>query len=168
MVASPSSDRLRLHRRLPTQLTIQACLVDEALNVLDALVAIAVEHSPRQVRIAVRVIELSDALLRRPARTKRGHEPRDLVAVHAITPRIGAAALGVAHAAPGHDGPHYIADLPHAQVVLIPPDVERLIVDDFARCLEHGEKRACDVFRVHQRTPRRAVTLDERPARGVW
>jgi hypothetical protein len=52
-----------------------------------------------------------------------------------------------------------LGDVPDLHVVLGPADVERLVVDQLARCLEHGEERPADVLDVHQRPPGSAVAL---------
>ena len=61
----------------------------------------------------------------------------------------------------------HLGDVADLDVVLVPTDVEGLVVHHLARCLEHGEERAADVLDVHERPPRRAVALPGGPRRCV-
>ena len=67
---------------------------------------------------------------------------------------------------PGHL-PDDLGQLANAVVLLGLTDVERLIVDRFARCFQGSEECARDVFDVNGGRPRRAVALDQDATGGL-
>src|SRR5262249_60548468 len=109
----------------------------------------------------IRPVQLAYAVADRPPRTERRHGARQLVAVHAVAARIGAAARRVGDPAARNDLLHHVGDLADLVVLAALADVEGAVVDRVARRLEDGEKRARDVLDVDERPPWRAVALHQ-------
>ena len=99
-----------------------------------------------------------------PSRTlqrsfRSGNVSFELGEVHTVVTQVRPGAVGERHRRPGHGLADHLGDVADLHVVLVPPDVERLVVDELARGLEHGQERPADVLDVHERPPRRAVAF---------
>ena len=67
---------------------------------------------------------------------------------------------GVPHRTLGKCGVDQLGQLRDAVVLFRSPDVERLVMHELPRRMQHREERPADVLDMYQRSPRGPVALD--------
>src|SRR6266545_1332999 len=130
-------------------------------NPFKAQEARRLELLERQLVPDVRLVQLLDSAPYGPFGPERRNERRQLVAIDPVRAKVGLASRRIAYARSRHDVLDDLRDLRDPVVLCRCSDVERLIVDDLPRRVEHCEKRIADVAHVHEWTPRRSVALDQ-------
>ncbi len=159
-IASPPRRPAPGHAGDPAEVVVEAAL---GLELVDAGQA----GEPRTGQVldgqpdpAVGIGELADAGLDRPGRCRGRHALVELGEVDPVVADVRPGTLGERHLAAGHGGLDELGDGPDAQVGIVAPDVEGLVVDGLAVDLEHRDERVGDVADVDQWPPLAAVALE--------
>src|SRR4029079_307185 len=140
---------------------VQKAVRHQLLDVADALIARAFELLQRELRRAIRLVQLFGALAGIPLRLEVWQRLVDLVEAYAIAARVRTGVGRERKLAARHDVGDDIGDFANAIILAGAADVEGLIEDLVARCREGGDEGPRNVLDVHDRTPRRAVGLQE-------
>src|SRR5216684_1559733 len=98
--------------------------------------------------------------------TPREFEPRKalyLVAIHSIATLVGTSVGSVLDLGSRHGLSYNFGYLADTVVVLIPANIERLVMNQFEWCFKDGQESTGDVFDMDNRSPGGAVALNEYP-----
>src|SRR5262249_9787989 len=115
----------------------------------------------------IMLIELLDALFDRPLGAKGGDVRRQLLATHAIAPRIGTATFGILDRAARYDPLDDLSNFRNLVVFSRAADVECLVVDRLARRLEDRQERPGNILDMDEGSPRCPVASNQHVTCGV-